>query len=258
MQVPGLIFKRSILLALCLVIHSVTAIFAAETKIPSSYYLPKDHPIKKELDQLFSGSRAILNMETLAKAGFQAESPRKFTSLVVARHPLFPNYIFKIYLDAQRYPKDKPEDHWWALRIQGAEAIRELIAKKQLGNQFKVPIKWIYTLPSKPGVPEGYFVKRTILVEEDMHLFPSKDNANLWKSSYITQELLEKVYYIIKKIGLKDGLKPDNIPISLDGRIAFVDTQLHHRKDIDFGHLTRFLSKDNKKFWKALIKDKEE
>ena len=88
--------------------------------VPQECLLPVTHPIKPTLDFIFSQSRVILNLDTLEQAGFDYSKPRRFTDLIVATHPALPGYIFKLYLDAQRFHKDKPENYFWMLRVQGS------------------------------------------------------------------------------------------------------------------------------------------
>lgn len=220
-------------------------------KLVNPYLLPEDHPIKPSLDYLFSSSRVTLNLKSLEKAGFCKCKPRKFTKLVVTKHPAFPGYVFKLYLDAQGFHKDQPEYHYWMLRIQGAEQIRQEILAKNVGHLFKVPKKWIYTLPFKPQPPRGYAIKHFILVEEDMDILSDEENKNLWGSNYVSHQLLDEVYAILTKIGLHDCAKPDNIPFSRDGKIAFIDTQSHGMK-VEYKKMNAFLSKENQEYWKNI------
>lgn len=215
------------------------------------YLLPDHHPIKPILDAIFSSSRALFSLETLKEAGFNKAKPRPFTKLLVTSHPALPGYIFKLYLDVQRFHKNKKEHHFWLLRCQGAEKIRKMIAKKNLDHLFKVPQKWIYKLPASPTPPNGYYKKHYILVEENMEIFSEKDNHALWSSDFVTFELLKGLFKIVKKLGLTDCLKPDNIPFSYDGKVAFIDTQTFDSKVV-MKELERFLSESNQLFWEKL------
>jgi hypothetical protein len=245
----GLIFR---LAAAWLFIFSSFADAALAEREWAPYLLPKEHPIKPVLDAIFSQSRAIFNLHALKKAGFEETKPRKFTSLLVTKHPLIPGYIFKLYLDAQRPHKNKPEHYFWMLRIQGAAKIREAIAMHSIGHLFKVPKKWIYELPQYPKPPKGYDAKCCILVEEDMEILSYEENKNAWKSTLVTEELLFYLHIILQQVGLSDCTKPDNIPFSYDGRIAFIDTQSFDEK-VSFSRLSPFLSASNKAYWEMLI-----
>ncbi|MGK5594913.1 MAG: hypothetical protein ACSNEK_06110 [Parachlamydiaceae bacterium] len=78
-------------------------------------------------------------------------------------------------------------------------------------------------LPKAPKKVKSYPIKHTILVEEDMFLFSDEENKSLWKSDSVNVEKLDRVFTILKTTGLYDGAKPDNIPFSIDGKIAFID-----------------------------------
>lgn len=217
------------------------------------YLLPDNHPAKPVLDTLFSDSRVILNLNTLKQAGFTKSKPREFTHLVVTTHPALPGYIFKLYLDSQRFHSGLPEYHFWKLRIDGANLIRQAIIDRSLSVLMKVPQKWIYLLPDDPAPSNDYYPKYTILIEEDMDLVSSSDNYDHWKSSLITPDFLATLYHFLKDLGLEDCAKPDNIPFSHDGSIAFIDTQTYGVKKVCFNKLTKYLSEENQEVWKALM-----
>lgn len=252
-MVHGSIFNFFLIL-----ICACTSIEAAKHEriheIISPYLMPDDHPIKDDLDTLFGNYRATFNLDTLKKAGFDKAFPRKFTRLIVTRHPRFAGYIFKIYLDVQRYHSDKSEYTQWIARVKGAEAIREYIQHTGTEHLFKVPHAWIYALPAKPKCPEGYMPKDYILIEEDMDLISSEENKLLWASDEIEPSLLDAVFALVGEIGLDDCLKPDNLPFGEDGRIAFIDTESYGKK-VKYKHLTSFLSEQNQEYWKQLIKN---
>lgn len=219
----------------------------------SPHLLPDQHPVRIQLDQIFSVSRGILNSKSLQKAGFRKSKPRKFTHLIVTTHPTLPGYIFKLYLDSQKYYKKLPEYENWLMRIQGASFIQSEINKLDLQSFFKVPKKWIYDLPEEPSPPFEYLRKNFLLVEEDMALYSEEENNILWQSDFISHAILDGLFKILKNIGLRDCVKIDNIPISKDGKIAFVDTQTYHAWPVHYKELSQKLSKENRAYWKSLI-----
>lgn len=221
------------------------------------YVIPESHPAKKPLNNIFSASRVLKNLKTLRAAGFEISGPRKFTRLIVASHFDIPGYIFKLYIDAQRPHKNTPEYEFWILRIQGARLIQEELELNGWQDLFKVPQKWIYQLPSQPAPSEDFAAKNFILVEDDMGLYPDDINKEIWKSDAISETLLTALFYLLKKIGLHDCVKPDNIPFSVDGRVAFVDTQTFHEK-VSYKEFASYLSPKNQKFWKNLILNNQE
>jgi hypothetical protein len=238
----GLFFKIIFILFI-----SVGTIQAKE-KVPVNFLLPLNHPIKPSLDYLFSLTRATLNLDTMKKAGFEVCGPRKFTNLVIAKHPAIPGYIFKLYLDAQRYHKNKSEEHFWVLRIEGALKIRNLIESYGLQCYLKVPQKWIYKLPNKSSVQKGYFRKDYILVEEDMNLFSDEETEMLWKSPAVSHDLLNALVLVLSHVGLSDCVKPDNIPFSKDFKVAFIDTQTHG-EHVSLKEFKSYLSEENQAYW---------
>lgn len=237
------------IISVCLLFFS--PLLHASIQEVEPYLLPLEHPIRPLLQILFSEKRATLNLKTLKKAGFQKAKPRKFTNLIVTKHPAIPGYIFKLYLDAQRHHKETPEYAYWIARVQGANLVRQYIYDHFLEDRFKVPAKWIYELPASCR-EEGYAVKNFILVEEDMALLSDEQNKELWKSNFVTFSLLQELYGILHTVGLYDAAKPDNIPFSTDGKIAFIDTQTFGKKNVRYEKLTPFLSKENQEFWKIM------
>ncbi|MGA8164173.1 MAG: hypothetical protein WB791_03995 [Waddliaceae bacterium] len=223
-----------------------------ESLVP--YFLPEDHPIKGHLDEIFSQARVILSIPSMEKAEFLHPKPRKWTHLIVTKHPDIPGYIFKVYLDAQRYHKKKPEYVHWLERIQGASKIQNEIDRRHWQHLFKVPKKWIYPLPLHPSPPKEFIRKDFILVEEDMNIYDEGENYQKWKSSWITVEKLEALYTLLEKLGLHDCPKPDNIPFSKDGKIAFVDTQTLNKWPVLYHKLTPYLSPSLKFYWKNLLR----
>jgi len=236
---------------------SVEELVAKETSLAQiiPYLLPQTHPLHEQLEKIFTSSRVILNLKTLKKAGFTKCKPRKFTRLLVTTHPNTPGYIYKLYLDAQKYYKKLPEYEYWLMRVKGANLILKEIRELGLEEYFKVPKKWIYQLPHSPSPPSEFLRKDFILVEEDMGLYNEKENAKMWKSDKVSREILDGLYTILKNIGLHDCVKIDNIPFSKDGKIAFVDTQTYHEWPVQYKNLIQSLSPDNQEYWKSLIKN---
>lgn len=220
--------------------------------VVSPYLMPEDHPIKPQLDALFRRSRAIFNLRTLEAAGFNKSKPRKFTKLIVTSHVQFPGYIFKLYLDTQRYYKESYEHEQWIMRVQGVEKVRAQIAARGLEWAFKAPKKWIYALPSTPEPSSDFPSKHYILVEEDMELFSDEENAAIWASNDVSPALLDGLFQLLQAVGLDDCLKPDNLPFSKDGRVAFIDTQ-STGQTVHYKRLLPFLSPDNQRYWKSII-----
>lgn len=218
------------------------------------YELEKNHPVRKHLDSLFRKSRVITSLESLKKAGFKCQGPRKHTGLIVAKHKKTPGYIYKIYTDVQEFYKRVPEYQLWLLRVEGAKRIREYVALHQWEDLFKVPTKWIYIIPESSKEANGYYVKYTMLVEEDMRLRSASKNEEMWKGDGISHDLLHRLYRIITDLGLRDCAKCDNIPFCRDGKIAFIDTQTFDAPPVSYQRLTPKLNRTNRQYWQELIR----
>lgn len=213
------------------------------------FLIPETHPIKARLDAFFHKERYTFCEATLKEGGFSHYRPRDFTRLIVAKHPRFPGYVFKLYLDVQQYYKSRPEWKQWVARVKGSRLIRQEIEKQGWQHLFKVPQKWIYRLPPVPKPEKGYIPKYYILVEEDMELVSDGKNKALWKSDKITHAFLTKLHHLIYTLGLLDCAKIDNIPFSEDGRIAFIDTQTYDASTIAWESLNDNLNSKNRDFW---------
>ncbi len=215
--------------------------------------MPEDHPVKPIADALFSQSRATLDIKSMKNAGFIDPYPRKFTHVVVTRHPLLEGYVLKVYLDAQRYFKKESELYHWLNRITGAELIRKYIEENSLEEIFKVPQKWIYRLPDFPAPAREFLKKEYILIVEDMELVSREENKELWSSALVTPDLLHHIFTLLNTIGLHDCGSIENIPFTKDGRIAFIDTETYNSWPVNFKKLAPGLSKEMKIYWNQLV-----
>lgn len=217
------------------------------------YLIPEDHYLKETLDKIFSSSRILYDENSLKEAGFINVDPRyrnkKSRKVYVSRNALLPGLIVKCYNDSQK--KDKEDYEYWLLRIQGAELIRDFIHTHGWESVFKVPRKWIYILPNV-SQETGKYPKKTILIEEDMEILDERKNRLAWKSEKVTQDLLEKIYLIVTELGLRGCAKGSNIPFSIDGKIAFIDTTPYNTYPVHYERLDSFLSPEMKKYWKQI------
>ena len=218
----------------------------------SNYIMPDNHPIKHDLDLMFLENRVFCDFDTMKAAGFADAKPQHNTRLIVTRHPDFPGYVFKVYLDKQSYFRKIPEYFNWIKRVKGARAIRASIKKHHYEHLFKVPQKWIYQLPDNPAPPKEYLRKLFILVEEDMDIVKSAENRFIWGSEVVTPELLDAFFTILSDVYMQDTTT-GNCNFAHDGRIAFVDTESCFQKTIKHEPIMRFLSPQMKKHWLNLF-----
>jgi hypothetical protein len=214
---------------------------AIETEVWLSlepYFLPEDHPIKEKLDLFFQKKKPLQSFKTFKAAGFQKAKLRKATNIIVGKHPLFRGCLFKVYLESQ--PVEKEWENW-TKRIEGANKIRACIKKHQY-TRFTVPQKWIYPLPSYSSQKRHF-----VLIVEEMPILPHQDNLKKFRT--IGEDHLDQLFCIILEAGLLDSVYPDNIPFTMNGKIAFIDTE-HFGflpEEIPFKKLLPYLSSEAQK-----------
>lgn len=208
------------------------------------YLLPEDHPIKLELDSIFSVN-CIANGVELYKAGFRCYNHSNPKKVTVGKHPKLKGYIVKLFLDNQ--PVDIEWPHW-IKRIEGARLIGKMIEEKAYTASFKVPRKWIYCIPCKNETPSG---RHFILIAEDMEIVSIAENLSQWKNQ-ATYEEIYMFWDLLATCGLFDSVYIDNISYCKDGMYAFVDTEHYLHWPVDYKKFNKFLKKGRLKYWKAL------
>ncbi len=217
------------------------------------FLVPEDSILKEKLDAIFENNRPSLKPSTLESAGFTTGKPREFSRVVVTKHKDLPGYVFKIYLDSDKYKPDERAQFFFTKRVYAAEAIRKKIEENDLQAYFKVPKKWFYLLPESKKSSHKYSYKNFILVEEDMNILDKKANKRAWKSSKVTEQVLHGLHAIIKDVGLADCIKIDNIPFSEDGKVAFIDTEAYGYSNVKFKRLKKSIPHKMRSFWRDLI-----
>nr|MBA3817005.1 hypothetical protein [Parachlamydiaceae bacterium] len=220
------------------------------------YFLPENHPIKANLDALFSMQRLLTSRKTLKHAGFNVlKHPQR--EIVIARHPALKGYLVKAYLDNKRID----EWRWWKKRIDGARQIQECIDRYNFNALMKTPKKWIYPLPSEPSPPNvpGIQRKNFILVVEDMNILSKKENKKAFKAR-MTTPLLDAIFIVLSENLLVDSIFAPNIPFSRDGKIAFIDTEHFNNvtRSMKYWKLLKYLSPEMREYWKMIIPSPEQ
>lgn len=215
------------------------------------YFLPFDHPLKSKLDRLFRNERVTESPDSFAKGGFGKVKLSPKGNLVVGRSRELSGYLIKAFLDVQA-----PVCEWcnWIKRIEGANAIRNALQRHGF-TDFVVPRKWIYPLPQDPSPMASLSSQRKnfILVVEDMRILSNKENLKAYKKK-ITQKHLDQLYILFSELGLLDSVYPDNIPFTVKGTIAFIDTEHHHHKMVPYHVLSHYLSPSMQTYWNSLTK----
>ena len=224
-----------------------------ERQLTRRYLLPLTFSLKPVLDAIFS-TRVTLDQDTLRSAGFQIlhKQPRSF--IIVAKHPLVPGYLFKIYLDDLLVLKNnRPGWKWFVYRCKGARRIAKVIHKYKI-KHFIVAHKWIYPLPEYPAPPAApqYDQKHTVLIVEEMPLLPKQENKYLWLNQ-VNEEFLDELYTILKHASSIRS-RPDNMNFMPDGRIAIIDTE-YPNKNPDYESIKKYLSPEMLAYWEHLIRN---
>lgn len=214
-----------------------------------SYFLPEDHPIKPNLDTIFSASRVSFSSDTLKKAHFHFKKSRTPRNLIAAKHSKLKGYIVKLFTDDQGVCEEWQN---WIKRIHGANAIRNAITRHKAEHLLKVPQKWIYPLPVEPSPPPGSHRTHFILIVEDMRILKLSSSLAFWRSIAVDQPLLGALHCIIQEEGLFDSIYPVNIPFCKDRRVAFIDTEHAQEWPIRFYELSPYLRREMQIYWDQL------
>ncbi|KIC73705.1 hypothetical protein DB42_BS00200 [Neochlamydia sp. EPS4] len=218
------------------------------------FFLPENHPIKPKLDRLFS-KRVTQNKESLQKAGFIQPTPMRFSKTIVTKNKNIPGFIFKFFGDDQLEINDWERCY---ARVAGAISIQEALNRHHINHLFVVPTKWIYPLPEAPYPLKQNNLQRKnfIVIENEIDIFSGKENNKMWKSPIINCHTLSWIYILLQELGLNDSPYNFNMPIAKDNRIAFVDTEHHHKWPVPLKKLWQFLSPPMRDFWNQLCEEK--
>lgn len=213
------------------------------------HLLPDNHPIRHTLDKMFTKKRHSQTLQSLQESGFKTKGgPENHSKTIFCTHKNIKGYVAKII------PDEFNADEVTRLlsRIIGAHTVQEIIDKYDYRKMIKVPKKWLYVLPPEPSPPPEMIRKNFILIAEDMDIYSKEENYPIWKSFLMTPELLHAVYTVITEGGLNDSVYAFNIPFSKDGKIAFIDTEDHHKWPIPYFRLRKYLSNEMKIYWDQL------
>lgn len=215
----------------------------------SPYFLPEDSWERAALDNIFSHRRVLSSVKSMYKSGFNLINRNKH-KIIVGRHPELKGYIIKAFVDESTAPD------WACLakRIEGVNAIRELIVKNGYEGIMKAPRKWIYPLPPEPSPLKDYPNRKNfILIAEEMDLLNYKSNLKAYKKKMTTQ-LLDAFYVMLTELKLIDSVYADNTSFCEDGRLAFVDTEhsLNELIPVPLPTVAQYLSPEMISHWQYL------
>lgn len=202
---------------------------------PSDLDFPAELASSLGFSALFRDPSVLESHGGFAAAGFKAVARKG--DILVGGHPSVDGYLFKRYLGMNV----KKQLANYLNRIEGAKQLSACVNKFQLRNVV-VPKKWIYK------VPEGY-----VLVVEWIDLM-EKDRV---KAHYgkISDDVLRDLCVILFHFrGLDAGVR--NIPLTKDGRVAFIDTE-HWNGDhkVYLRRLNKYLSAHSNKLAEKLFEE---
>lgn len=195
-----------------------------------NYHLPNDHLLQQKLINLFQNRKMFKTSKHLQKEGFKVMK-RVHRNLMIASHPLIPGYLFKKFQEG--VPIADQLDNYLK-RIQGANALRDFIAKNHL-KHIVVPQKWLYELPelfSHPITGE----KNYILIVEKMDICPGgKDRNGEVAKRYLSidNEILREICTVVYTFRGLDSML-HNLPFTYQNKIAFIDTEKWSEKRSGF------------------------
>ena len=215
------------------------------------YLIPYNHPMKPILDELFS-TRVTANRETLKNANFKIIDRRNRSFIFVVSHTLLPGYLLKLHLDRDKRKKQHKESwEWLVKRCEGAKKIQGIIKKHSI-KHFVCAKKWIYCLPPEPSPPKdkNYTRHLAVLLVTDMQLIPSEENYHAWRYR-ITKNHLDELYVLVTR-GKGSSYRPDNMPFTKDGKIAFIDTE-YPNKGPDFNSIRGYLNSEMRRYWDKIV-----
>ncbi|OJU80037.1 MAG: hypothetical protein BGO10_00870 [Chlamydia sp. 32-24] len=201
------------------------------------YILPDNHPMKDQLDRIFSQCNVLEGRHSIRAAGFDATDPVGCSGAVVACHPKLRGYLVKMYRCDQPFPD---EIRHFIKRVNGSRIIRESIDSRSFQNYLTVPKKWIYKLPNYSHC--SGIQRYAVLLVEKKNILKSKKNNKKWKSNDLNRDQFRAFYTIMELNGLHDSVYPFNVPFCKDGRIAFIDTEQYHGWPIKWEKFARRLS----------------
>ena len=218
-------------------------------KMIAPHLLPLDHPAKSVLDLIFSRGSVIKNERSLINAGFSIIAIQDKSSMVVARHPLAPGFVFKIYRDSD--PSGRKGTPGWeclAIRCKNAKKVKKIINKNHL-RHFTVPDKWLYILPTNASHQKKNH-QPVILLATDMEIESRRNTKIAWKT-IASREHLDELY-IILSAGYGSCFLVNNIPFTKNNTFALVDLEKPKRK-FNLERVETYFSEEMQNYWRSLI-----
>jgi hypothetical protein len=218
----------------------------------SVHLLPPTHPARAVLEALFRCSSVIDDEAAFCEVGFKIYVKKSRSLMRVATHPALKKYLFKVFFVNEQHCEREKLRGWsgFAIRCEGAQRIRRIIQERGIRN-FQVPHKWLFYPPHHPSC--SLDDQPVILVAEYQDLLPRKENEDAWLNT-VTEPHLDELYTIIQGAG-GASYRPDNIPLTKQGKFAFIDTE-HSSEARDCESISPYLAPQMRRYWSDLIQSK--
>jgi hypothetical protein len=167
-----------------------------------------------DLKKLFRDRHMFSSRETWRAAGFRVLDRSVSGKIMVAGHPLVPGLLFKKYSEATSQ-KDQLANY--RRRVEGADRLRTFV-DKQLLRHVVVPRKQLFELSHLRFHRNPTY----ILVVEQLDLLSDAQTRAAYYG--IDPSVLRDLCTMLFHFRGMDS-SPQNVPITVDGRIAFIDTE---------------------------------
>lgn len=218
-------------------------------KMMAPHLLPLDHPAKPMLDLVFSKPKVLRNEESIRNAGFSIITIQPKSAMIVARHPLVPGFIFKMYRDLE--PTGRNNIPGWECltqRCANAKKVKKTLEKNHL-RYFSVPDKWLYILPLN-----SHHIRKNqqpvVLIATDMEIETEENTRIAWKTA-ITHRHLDELYVILKA-GYGSSYLINNMPYTKHETFAIIDIE-KPKRTFDLKRVEKYFSDDMQRYWRHLI-----
>lgn len=212
------------------------------------HLLPKDHPTKAAMDEIFAKAGVMRNEKTVREAGFTIFKSQKKSYIRVLKHPLLKGYLLKVYLDTERnIPGGSPGWKRLTMRCVVAKKIKELIAKHKI-KRFIVADKWVYPLPREKKSSRR--AQPLVLIVKNMNIYNASGSKAAWKNK-AGYKTVRELYTIFSR-GYGSAYLAGNLPYTHDGKFAFIDTEFGKRH-LPMERLQRHFAPNVGRYWQSLL-----
>lgn len=214
------------------------------------FIIPKDHPAKRALDEIFSTPGVLANEQTVLQAGFSILCYQSGASYIrLLYHPKLEGYLLKVYLDSEAHANQRiPGWKKFVLRCEGAKNIRAFIKNRNF-KCFSVPDKFLYEVPISSSIQQP-----VVLVVTDMKAVSAPETEYAWKNR-ITKKHLDELCCILS-YGYGSVFLTGNLPYTTSGKFACVDTEKPER-NIDLRKVRHYFSEELKLYWDKISKKRK-